>query len=353
MSDLEKATVLIVDDTPDNIRVLLESLKNDYAVMAATNGPKAIELASGNKQPDIILLDVMMPGMDGYEVCSRLKADPQTAEIPVIFVTALSQPEDEAKGLAVGAIDYLTKPFNPALVKARVKNHIELRTAAKLREDVERIMHHDLKNPLSAVMSLPMLLSMAGNLTPEQKDMLRRIEEAGQAMLAMINATLDLFKIERGVYRLCPEDVDVAGLVLRIFRDFEELAQTHGVKLIATVDGALLGGQRVFMVRGEEMLCYSMLSNLIRNAVQASPEGGAVTVAMTSGEAARIGIHNFGSVPEDMRERFFEKYATSGKRGGTGIGTYSARLNAEVQGGAISLSAAESGQTTVSVTLPV
>jgi len=352
MSDAEKATVLIVDDTPDNIRVLLESLKNDYAVVAATNGPKAIELA-GDKQPDIILLDIMMPEMDGYEVCSRLKADPRTAEIPVIFVTALSQAEDEAKGLALGAIDFLTKPINPALVMARVKNHIELHKAAKLREDVERIMHHDLKNPLSAIMSLPMLLSMADNLEPEQKDMLRRIEEAGQAMLAMINATLDLFKIERGVYALHPEAVDIAQLVPRIFREFEDLAISHVVTLLATVDGAPLGGERSFMVKGEEMLCYSMLSNLIRNAVQASPEGGTVTVAMATGDPARIAIHNSGSVPEDMRERFFEKYATSGKRGGTGIGTYSARLNAEVQGGAITLFTGEPMQTTVTVSLPV
>lgn len=353
MNDANRQTVLIVDDTPDNLRVLLEALRNDYAVLAATNGPKALELARANFQPDIILLDVMMPGMDGYEVCRRLKADEKTRDIPIIFITAMNQAEDEAHGLSLGAIDYITKPFNPALVKARVKNHIELRYAAKLREDVERMIHHDLKNPLTAVLSLPMLLAMADNLDPDQKDMLKSIEEAGQAMLAMINSSLDLFKIERGMYAPHPEDVDIAALATRIFRDSEGLAGSHGVTLELRIDGVSANAGRQFLVRGEEMLCYSMLSNLIRNAIQASPEGGAVTVDLVKGDPAHIRIHNLGAVPEPMRERFFEKYATSGKRGGTGLGTYSARLNAEVQGGVVTLNAEAPGQTIVTVKMPV
>lgn len=353
MKEAPKATVLIVDDTPENLRVLMESLQSDYAVMAANNGQKALELASGELQPDIILLDVMMPGMDGHEVCARLKADSLTDDIPVIFITALNQPDDEAHGLGLGAIDYITKPFNPALVKARVKNHIELRKAARLREDVERMMHHDLKNPLTAVLSLPMLLAMSDNLEPEEKGMLKRIEEAGQAMLVMINSSLDLFKIERGTYTLCPEPVDIALIVSRIFRTFEDLAVTYRVHLFMTIDGVPATAEQPFQVQGEEMLCYSMLSNLIKNAIQASPEGAPVTVALTTGNLARIDICNMGDVPKSIRERFFEKYATSGKRGGTGIGTYSAKLNAEVQGGSVALCSDVAGQTTLTVTLPV
>ncbi|MDX1295574.1 MAG: response regulator [Sulfurimonadaceae bacterium] len=137
-----KQRVLIVDDIPENIQVLLSTLKSDFAILAATNGEKAIELAASDPQPDIILLDIMMPGMDGYEVCRRLKADESTQGIPVIFVTALTESDDEAKGLELGAVDYITKPINPVLVKSRVKNHLELkRHRDNLQELVDERTH--------------------------------------------------------------------------------------------------------------------------------------------------------------------------------------------------------------------
>lgn len=119
--------VLIVDDTPANIHVLMETLRDTYAIVVATNGEKALRLATGANPPDLILLDVMMEGMDGYEVCRRLKDDVRTQDIPVIFVTTLSETEDETLGLDLGAVDYITKPIQPAIVKARVRNHLELK----------------------------------------------------------------------------------------------------------------------------------------------------------------------------------------------------------------------------------
>ena len=123
----ERQKVLIVDDQPENVQMLMQALKVDHALVAARNGEKALQLAEREPQPDLILLDVMMPEMDGYEVCARLKADAATREIPVIFITALSEAADEAKGLSLGAVDYITKPFNPDLVRARVRNHLELK----------------------------------------------------------------------------------------------------------------------------------------------------------------------------------------------------------------------------------
>ena len=123
----ERQKVLIVDDQAENVQMLMAALKADHALIAARNGEKALQLARRDPQPDLILLDVMMPEMDGYEVCERLKADETTAEIPVIFITALSEAADEAKGLGLGAVDYITKPFNPDLVRARVRNHLELK----------------------------------------------------------------------------------------------------------------------------------------------------------------------------------------------------------------------------------
>ncbi len=127
--------ILIVDDTPLNLGVISGALKDFYKTKVATNGEKALALASADEKPDLILLDVMMPGMDGYEVCSRLKADPTTCEIPVIFLTGQTSVEDETRGFEVGAVDYVHKPFSPAVVKARVRSHILLREArAQLAE---------------------------------------------------------------------------------------------------------------------------------------------------------------------------------------------------------------------------
>lgn len=123
---IQKQTILVVDDTPGNIQILNGVLRSHYRVKAAPNGEKAIKIAQSNTQPDIILLDIMMPDMDGYEVCRKLKANPGTEKIPIIFVTALTEAEDEKKGLDLGAVDYITKPINPAIVLARVRTHLAL-----------------------------------------------------------------------------------------------------------------------------------------------------------------------------------------------------------------------------------
>jgi sigma-B regulation protein RsbU (phosphoserine phosphatase) len=122
-----KKTVLLVDDAPANIQVVNSILKDIYKIRIATNGPKALELAKVAPPPDLVLLDVMMPEMNGYEVCARLKSDPETREIPVIFLTGQTEVEDETRGFEVGAVDYIHKPFSPAVVKARVQTHLVLR----------------------------------------------------------------------------------------------------------------------------------------------------------------------------------------------------------------------------------
>ena len=136
---MSKPVVLAVDDTPSNLDLLREILSEDFTVRVATNGEKALQLASRHPLPDIILLDIMMPGMDGYEVCQALKEDPDTTPIPVIFVTAMAQVEDEQRGLALGAVDYITKPYDPEIVKARVKKEIAnyQRTQELIRENRE------------------------------------------------------------------------------------------------------------------------------------------------------------------------------------------------------------------------
>ncbi len=125
--EIKPQTVLIVDDEPANISLLNEVLKTDYRIMVAKDGKRALLVAQSNPPPDLILLDIVMPELDGYEVLKRLKADEDTKKIPIIFVTSKNKDEDETKGLEMGAVDYIHKPFNPAVVKARVKAHLELK----------------------------------------------------------------------------------------------------------------------------------------------------------------------------------------------------------------------------------
>ena len=131
----DRQTVLIVDDTPDNLTLLSGLLKDRYRVRIANGGARALAIAGTHPVPDLILLDVMMPEIDGYEVCRRLKADPVTADIPVVFLTARTQVEDEEKGFAAGAVDYITKPVSPPIVQARVATHLSLRHASRLLAD--------------------------------------------------------------------------------------------------------------------------------------------------------------------------------------------------------------------------
>jgi putative two-component system response regulator len=131
----EKASVLVVDDTPDNLTLMADLLKDHYRVKVANNGERALKIVRGDTPPDLILLDIMMPGLSGHEVCEQLKADSSTREIPIIFLTAMTAVEDEKKGLEMGAVDYITKPISPPIVLARVATHLKIKAAADFLRD--------------------------------------------------------------------------------------------------------------------------------------------------------------------------------------------------------------------------
>ncbi len=136
----KKSCILIVDDERQNIKMLSEFLRGTYKIMAAKNGAQALKAAQGNIVPDLILLDIMMPGIDGYEVCKRLKADKKTKHIPVIFVTAVTETQDAARGFQAGAVDFIQKPLDPVIVKARVDLHIKLhKTMADLKDALSQV----------------------------------------------------------------------------------------------------------------------------------------------------------------------------------------------------------------------
>jgi serine phosphatase RsbU (regulator of sigma subunit) len=144
VGQLSKPSILVVDDTAANIKILADLLRRDYLLSVATSGPDALEIALSNDRPDLVLLDIVMPDMDGYEVCRRLKADPRTQDVAVIFVTAMGEVDDETKGFSLGAVDYITKPVQPAIVKARVATHLELALARNTLAVQYRVLNESL-----------------------------------------------------------------------------------------------------------------------------------------------------------------------------------------------------------------
>lgn len=353
-----RQSILVVDDIADNITVLGATLAPLYEVRVATSGLAALKIATSEAPPDLVLLDIMMPGMDGYEVCRQLKADPKTASIPVIFVTSKSEDVDEELGLEVGAVDYLSKPVRPVIVRARVKNHLNLAAAKrslakqneilqenlKLREEIEQISRHDLKNPLSAFFAATELLKRGTNLTPVQQNYLAILDRSSHRMLEMINRSLDLSRMERGTYRLEAVPVDLVTVIRGVFSQFGDDLADKSLRAETKLNGREVCDGDEFMVPGEEYLYFSLFSNLVKNAIEASPLSGEIVVTMREDAGFEVAVANAGTIPLEVRERFFTKYATFGKASGTGLGAYSARLMARTLGGDLSFTtSAESG----------
>jgi DNA-binding response OmpR family regulator len=376
----KQATLLVVDDIPDNIDVLVGLLQDEYKVRAARSGETALKMLATTVKanqplPDLILLDVMMPEMDGFEVCRRLKATPELAAIPVIFLTAADDAQNVVNGFELGAVDYVTKPANPTVLKTRVRTHLT-RTKAfeelkqqhavlaenmRLREEVDHITRHDLKNPIGGIMNFSDLLLSDKNLGEDQRDMIATIGDSARMVLNMVNLSLDLVKIEQGTYELQAAPIDLVAIVRRALTDkaaeiSAKKIEVHNTLRRPQADAA--GKDTSFKVMGDELLCYSLFGNLVKNAVEAAPVGSTLSIVYQQDEVeagyGAVEIINGGVVPPPIREHFFDKFVTAGKQGGTGIGTYSARLLTEVQHGRIRMSTSdEKNATTLAVSLPL
>ena len=355
-----KPLILAVDDVATNIAIIADTLKENYKVKAANSGVAALKICCAARQPDLILLDIMMPDMDGYQVCQTLKNNPKTAHIPIIFLTAKAETVDMKKGFELGAVDYITKPCNPDILKARVATHIKLKLAkdaleervdalvenARLREDVERITRHDLKNPLAAIIGTCEAIA-TDKWIPNYQSSIGDIREAAMSMLGMINRTLDIYKIEAGIYRPTITKVNLAELVLRMVNGFRMQAHKRGIKFV-------LESPDECIVMAEEMLCISLFGNLINNAVEASPDNATIRLTVEPyGDYGRVSIQNSGMIPLEIQHCLFDKYVTAGKKGGTGLGTYSAKLMTETQKGKIQFETDASTGTTFMVDLPL
>jgi signal transduction histidine kinase/DNA-binding response OmpR family regulator len=243
--------------------------------------------------------------------------------------------------------------LSPAVVIARRLSHAlnaeersrTLQENARLREDVERISRHDLKTPLNSILGVTRLLRDDTRLSTEQRELVGVLQRAGYRMLEMVNLSLGLFKMETGTYDFRPQAVDLRDVVNRVLVDLYSHAEAHEVTL------HLEGSDRAPVhVRADELLCYSIVANLVKNAVEASAPGHRVSVALHPGEPVALTVHNPAEVPPEIASRFFQKYVTRGKSGGTGLGTYSARLMARAQQGDLQLRTGAEG-TTLTLTL--
>ncbi len=216
-------TIMIVDDDPSNTEVLSSILEPDYEVLFAENGERALEEIH-NKNPDLVILDVMKPGMDGYQICEALKKDPLTKKIPVIFITALSDADDEARGLEIGAIDYITKPIRPSIVQARVRNHLELKQA---RDLLERLSITDALTGLANRRHFDDLLDTECRRLQRHKD-----------PLSLIMIDIDYFKNYNDAYGHPAGDAclkKVSEVINRVINRPQDLATRYGGEEFACV----------------------------------------------------------------------------------------------------------------------
>lgn len=269
----------------------------------------------------------------------------------VIDLVLIDVPGLDRKFAPVGFALFM---LSPAVVIARRMSHAlnaeersrTLEENARLREDVERMSRHDLKTPLNSILGATRLLHDDPGLSTEQRELVGVLQRAGFRMLEMVNLSLGLFRMETGSYDFRPQAVDLREVVTRVLVDLHSHAEANAVTL--HMQGS--GGAPVY-VRAEELLCYSIAANLVKNAVEAAGPGRQVSVTLVPGDPVALAIHNPGEVPPAIAARFFEKYVTSGKSGGTGLGTYSARLMARAQQGDLQMRTGAEG-TTLTLSLP-
>ncbi|MCR6655234.1 MAG: hybrid sensor histidine kinase/response regulator [Opitutus sp.] len=334
--------ILIVDDTPANLGVLVETLgAAGYELMVAEDGEEALA-QTAEIVPDLILLDVMMPGLDGFETCRRLKAQATTADVPVLFMTALNETQDKVRAFSSGGVDYLTKPIEHEEALARVRTHLALRRyqrelAEQLtrKENFMRIASHDLRNPVCLILFATELARRQEEIPESVRKQLESIGESA----AQIRRIIDTFL---GLTLTCPEGetsgrVDLALLGDAVVRQHRPAAERKNIRLIAPSAPDALPN-----VRCDATLTYQVIANLVSNALKFTPPGGRVALhASVANDKVRLAVADSGpGVPADERARLFAAGAklsprpTAGEES-HGLGLPIVKQLVESQGGSV------------------
>ena len=299
-------TILIVDDTPANLGVLVETLgAAGYDLMVAEDGEEALA-QTAQTQPDLILLDVMMPGIDGFETCRRLKERASTRDIPVLFMTALSETSDKVKAFAAGGVDYITKPLEHEEALARVRTHLSLRRLRReleeqiaLKDKFMRIASHDLRNPLCLILMAGELAKRQPGIPPKAEKYFDNIAESANHMRRVIDTFLHL---KRGD----PAKLDLNLIVMGAISQQQLASSEKGIRVSAQL------GEDLPAVRCEPAHVFQAVTNYLSNALKFTARGGGVTLHTRLMERrVRCEVRDTGpGVPVDERSQLLDRKST-------------------------------------------
>ena len=354
--------ILVADDVPANVELLYDQLAMlGYRVISATDGPSAVESCFANR-PDLCILDVAMPAgslrvddrSTGFEVCRRLKRDPRTERIPVIFVTALNDTTDRVKAIEAGGDDFLTKPHNRQILSARVRSLLRLKFATdalddsyrklreleKVRDDLMKMIVHDLKTPLTSVLaSLEMALDGDfGEVTEMQRRVLGDAEAKAEDLLGLIGDLLEVARIEENAIDLDLEAIAPGAFVAEIVHEWEVRFQQESAKVFVDV------AEDAPVIHADKGLLKRVFANLIQNALTHTANGVEVTI-MAHRDTATGGIlftvaDNGPGIPPEYHELIFRKFERAKQPEvprvrSSGLGLAFCKLAVEVHGGRI------------------
>lgn len=379
-----QATILIVDDTPENLRLLSAALaQQGYDVRSAISGTVALAGAF-NIMPDIILLDIMMPDMTGYEVCEQLKADPLTRDIPIIFVSAVDDVSDKVKAFRMGGVDYVTKPFQLEEVIVRIQNQINLhhlqkrleeqnvrlQTEMRNRQQAEEnalqalaqekeyselksrfvsMVSHEFRTPLTMIQSCADLLEYYDLSKVEKRERLQQIREAVQHMAHLIDDVLLIGEAETGRFQMKPTLFEIVQFCRDLVVEIQlTLGSKHRIKFTSPDDQ--------YQVRLDQKLLRHILYNLLSNAIKYSPKGSNIEVHLRC-QAVQILLQvqdeGIGIPPEDQHRLFdtFHRAANATKIPGSGLGLAIVKRCVDLQGGHIAVQSEVGVGTLFTVTL--
>ena len=358
--------ILVVDDTPDNLRLLSAMLtQKHYEVRKALNGARAIASIKANA-PDLILLDIKMPGMDGYEVCEALKQDPETQAIPVIFISALDDVPDMVRAFEVGGADYITKPFQEKVVLARIKSQLDMRdlqfqlTAqneelVRSNQELEEFAHvvsHDLQQPLQSILGYAKIIAMQHPELQEGtvNDHLEKISNAGLRMQSLIKDVLNYARIGQEGEAFSAVDCNIV------------LAQTlNNLDRAVAESRAEIAYPQLPQVIGSQTQLIQLFQNLISNAIKFSRSDSKpeikITLVKTDKTYWQFGVHDNGiGIPPDSLQKIFKSFqrlSTAEKHPGTGIGLATCKKIVNHHGGEIWVESQQDVGTSFYFKLPI
>lgn len=360
-----RPSILIVDDTVENLQLLATMLTElGYEARPVPSGKLALRAAE-HDPPDLVLADINMPNMNGYEVCERLKADPKTAQIPVIFISALTDTADKIRAFQVGGVDYVTKPFHVAEVAARVSVHLSLRRAQRelaesydrlrgleaLRDRLVHMVVHDMRSPLSTILMHMDLLrsSLTGKADEEELSDLQAIEISARRVRDLANDLLDVSRLEEGRMPIDLKACDVAEIVARVVDSLRALDRSRPFDLALDPCG----------LSCDPSLVERVVENLVSNAIRHTPPGSPVRVECSLDDTwGRVVVRDRGEgIPKGAEQRIFEKFGALAARAdhtyhSVGLGLAFSKLAIEAHGGAIGVESNPGVGTSFWFTLP-